>query len=109
MNRLQKYLMISRDQGLTTNSSAQGMETSAIAVTFSLVVQMLTSTTFLTAIATTIPATTSEVEQQTNESIDLFICDPSPTPSPIKRNRRGCLFPLIDGGSSKLARLSEDT
>lgn len=77
MNQLQKLFELAKDQGITTNSSCQVVETFDVAYTITLGVQT--------------PVMAS----------DLSIREPSPSPSPIKMNQGECLSISVEGGSSK--------
>lgn len=107
MDRLQKLLVLIKDQNLTTDSSGRVVKTFVVAVTLASVIQTPIIITAPTTYATTISGVIPEVEQLTTKAVNLSVYEPSPSPSLVKKNLGDCSSTTVDGGSSKQARMSE--
>lgn len=100
---LQKFPTFSNDQGLTNGSPSRVTETT-------LALKLQTPTTIITmmTVAITIPCMNPKVEWLTTRADDIYIHEPLPSLSPIKRNQGDCPSILVEWGSSKRARLSKE-
>lgn len=101
MDQLPKALALFKDQGLLTSVFGLVTMISTDAIVLAPMVRVPDTFFAPAEVVTVTLSITLEVEQLTIAATSFFICEPSPSSSPIKRSRGGSLSPPVEGASSK--------
>lgn len=72
MSQLQKLLVLTKDQGLTTDSSGQFVENSIVVNNLALMVQTMVINTSPIIVVTIVAGVAPEVDQLTTMIVELF-------------------------------------
>lgn len=108
MDRLQKVLVLTKDQDLTIDLGGQVIITFTIAPISTPIIQKPAIFIAPVIVGTNISSITPNMEQMTTTSADLSVRKPSQSSSHIKRNHYDSLSTPIERGSSKQACLMEN-
>lgn len=108
MDRLWKVLTLSKDHGLTSDSSGWVIETTIVLTIHALVVRITDKVIAPIVVATTISSINPKTEHLIIMATDLYICEPLAYPSHVKRNQGDNSSTHIKEGFLKQSHLVED-